>query len=405
MEVTYPRCAGLDVHKKLVVACVLTPEGRETRSFGTMTSDLLKLADWLVERQVTHVAMESTGVYWKPIYNVLEGLEELTVWVVNAQHIKAVPGRKTDVKDAEWIADLLHHGLVRGSYIPDRGQRELRELVRHRRTLIQERSRVVNRLQKVLEGANIKLSSVVSDVTGVSGRAMLQALATGEERPEALADLARGRLQEKRPVLEEALRGVMGSHQRLMLQSHLRHLAFLESEVDRLSKEVAERMRPFEEAMQRLDDIPGLGPRTLQDLLAETGLDMTRFPSDGHFASWAKVCPGNHQSAGKRRSSSIGHGNRWLRAARVEAAWAAVRTKDSYFGALYRRIAARRGGKRAILAVAHALLVTLYHLLRTGQPYRDLGRNYFDERHRLQTVHRAVRRIERLGYHVTLDAA
>lgn len=404
MDVLYPRCAGLDVHKKTVVACVLTPDGEATRTFATMTEDLLGLADWLLEQSVSHVAMESTGVYWKPIYNVLEELD-LTVWVVNAQHIKAVPGRKTDVKDAAWIADLLRHGLIRPSFIPDREQRELRELVRYRRSLIQERSRVANRIQKLLEGANLKLASVASDVLGKSGRAMLRAMAAGEEDPEALALLAQGKLQDKRDALRSALRGLMGPHQRLMLQSHLRHLDFLEEELARLNQEVRTRLAPFDEALERLDAIPGVGRTVAEDVLAETGTDMTRFPSAAHFCSWARVAPGNNESAGKRKSGRTGHGNRWLRSALVQAAHAASHTKDSYLAAQYRRIAARRGGKRAAIAAAHTLLRIMYFMLQRKTTYQDLGGLYFDERDRLQTVRRAVQRIERLGYRVTLDAA
>jgi len=313
VRAVYERCCGMDVHKKTVVACVITPEGRETRTFSTMTGELLELADWLGERGVTHVAMESTGVFWKPVYNLLE--ERFTVWVVNAYHMKAVPGRKTDVQDAEWIAELLQHGLVRASFIPDRPQRELRELLRHRRSLIQQRADVVNRIQKVLEGANIKLSSVASDVVGVSGRAMLEALVAGEQNPERLADLAKGQLQQKREQLVEALQGRVGAHQRLLLQSHLRHLDFLDGEVQQLSGEVERRTAPFEDAVQRLDAIPGIGRRTAEQVLGEIGLDMGRFPSAEHLASWARLCPGNNQSGGKRKSSITGHANPWLRSA------------------------------------------------------------------------------------------
>ena len=319
MEVINARCCGLDVHKKTVLACVMTPEGRETRTFRTMTKDLLELADWLVECRVTHVAMESSGVFWKPIYNLLEGLD-LTLLVVNARHIKAVPGRKTDVKDAQWIADLLRHGLLRSSYIPDRSQRELREVVRYRRNLVRERSRGVMRIQQVLEGANIKLSSVATDVVGVSGRAMLEALARGSEDPQAMAALAKGRMRPKRPELEEALRGMMGSHQRMLIQSQLRHLDFLNQEIVQLDEEVAARMAPFEEAIQVADAIPGVGPRTAQEILAETGPDMNSFPTARHLSSWAHVCPGNNESAGKRKSGATGRGNPWLRSALVEAA-------------------------------------------------------------------------------------
>lgn len=404
MEVIYPRCCGLDVHKKTVAACVITPEGQETRTFTTMTKDLLLLADWLAQCEVTHVGMESTGVYWKPVYNLLEGTG-VTLLVVNAQHIKAVPGRKTDMKDAEWIATLLRHGLLRASYIPDRPQRELRELIRYRRTLIQERGQVVNRIQKVLEGANIKLSSVATDVVGVSGRAMLEAMVQGTEDPQVLAGLARGKLREKRAALEEALRGLMGRHQRLLLQSHLRHLDFLDAEVADIDREVATRMAPFEGALSQADSIPGIGRRTAEAILAETGVEMSRFTTAAHLSSWARVCPGNNESGGKRRRASTGRGNPWLRSALVEAAWAAARTRDTYLSAQYHRLAARRGAKRAIVALAHTILVILYHLLRTGRTYQDLGGNYFDERQRQHVLHRAVHRIERLGYKVSLEAA
>lgn len=403
MQVVYERCCGVDVHKKMVTACIITPEGQETRTFSTMTRDLLRLADWLSGHQITHVAMESTGVFWKPIYNLLE--DGFTVMVVNAQHIKAVPGRKTDVKDAEWIAALLRHGLVRSSFIPDRPQRESRELVRYRRRLIQERTRAINRIQKLLEGANIKLSAVASDVVGVSGRAMLEAMVRGVEDPQALADMAKGKLRDKRPALEEALQGLMGDHQRMMLQSQLRHLDFLDQEISQLDEEVSQRMRPFEEAIQRIDKIPGIGRRTAEEVLAEIGVDMDRFPSAKHLASWARICPGNNESAGKRKSGRTGHANPWIRSTLVEAAWAASRTKDTYLSAQYHRIAARRGKKKAAVAVAHTILVTIYHLLRDGTSYQDLGSNYFDELRRLDIIRRAVLRIKQLGYNVTLEAA
>jgi len=403
MQVVYLRSCGLDVHKKKVVACVITPEGRETRTFGTVTHDVLGLTDWLVEKGITHVAMESSGVFWKPIYNVMEGLG-LTVLVVNAQHIKAVPGRKTDVKDAEWIAELMQHGLLRGSYIPDRFQRELREIVRYRRSLIEQRAQVVNRIQKVLEGANIKLSGVATNVVGVSGRAILEAMVAGINDPSLLSELAKGRLRKKLPELNDALEGLMGHHQRLLLSSQLRHLDFLELEISGLSKDILERMRPFAEAIQRLDSIPGMGQRTAEEVLAEIGPDMSRFPTKAHLASWAKLCPGNNESAGKRMSGRTGHGNRWLRASLVEAVWGAAHTRDTYLSSQYHRIASRRGRKRAIVAVAHTILVTVYFLLRDGISYDDLGGNYFDERDRQRSIHRAVHRIERLGFKVVLEA-
>lgn len=404
MEVVYSRCCGLDVHKKKVTACVMVPEGQQVRSFGTMTRELEKMADWLASQGVTHLAMESTGVYWRPVYNLLEG-RGLTLLVVNAQHIKAVPGRKTDVKDAEWIADLLRHGLLRGSVIPDRRWRELRELVRYRISLVRQRSQVVQRVQKVLEGANIKLSSVATDILGRSGREMLEGIIAGRYDPEALADLARGRLKQKRPELAEALRGLVGAHQRLLLESMLGNLDTLGGEIDRLSTEIAGRLHPYQDILDRLDTIPGVGRRAAEQLLAEIGPDVSRFPTPAHLASWAKVCPGNDRSAGKRKSASTGHGNPWLRSTLVEIAWAAARTRHTYLSAQYHRLAARRGSQRAVVAVGHSILVIVYHLLKEGGEYRGLGENYFDECARQEVVRRTVRRLERLGYKVSIEAA
>ena len=393
----------MDVHKKTVVACVITPEGRQTRTFSTMTADLLKLSDWLSGREVTHVAMESTGVYWKPVYNLLE--DNFSVMVVNARHIKNVPGRKTDVKDAEWIADLLRHGLVRASFIPDRPQRELRELTRYRRSLIEERARAVNRIQKVLEGANIKLSSVATDILGVSARAMLDGLVFGRNDPKELAQMAKGKLRTKTGALEQALSGFMGDHQRAMLGSQLRHLDFLGDEIERLSQEVSERMAPLEEQMGRLDEIPGVGRRVAEEVLAEIGTDMSRFPTANHLASWAGLCPGNNESAGKRKSGRKRHGNSSLTKALVQASWAASHTKNTYPSAQYRRLASRRGSKRAVVALSHSFIVAIYYMLKEGTRYQDLGGNYFDQRSHHYAVHSSVRRIERLGYKVTIQAA
>ena len=400
MDAFHQRCCGLDVHKKSVVACVITPEGREIRTFRTMTGDLLALADWLKDHQVTHVAMESTGVYWKPVYNILE--DEFTAMVVNAAHIKTVPGRKTDAKDAEWIAELLQHGLLQASFIPDRAQRELRELTRYRRSLVQERSRAANRIQKLLEGANIKLASVATDVLGVSGRAMLTALAAGEEDPEVLAGLAKGRLREKTGELEQALRGLMRHHQRFMLTGQLRHLGFLDTEIEGLDQEVARRVHPFEETVAAVDTIPGVGRRTAEVIVAEIGTDMERFPTPGRLASWAGVCPGNKQSGEKRKPSPTRKGNNWLKPALVEAAKSARQTK-TYLGAQYNRLARRIGANRAAMAVAHSIIVILHHVIKTGQGFVDLGHHYFEERDRAAITRQAVRRLERLGHKVTLE--
>jgi len=402
MQVVHERCCGMDVHKKTVVACVRGDQGQETRTFGTVTRELLRLWEWLDQEQVSAVAMESTGVYWKPVYNVLESLAA-EVMVVNAQHVKAVPGRKTDVKDAEWLADLLRHGLLRASFIPARPERELRELARYRRTLIDERSDVVRRIQALLEGANIKLGDVASDVMGVSGRAMLWALANGQSDPQELSKLAKASLRGKRAELILALEGSMGDHQRSMLRRQLQQVEFLEGQIEELSQEIEERMRPFQVAIQWIDDIRGLGQRSAEAIVAEIGVDMTRFPSDKHICSWAKICPGNHQSAGKRRTGATGKGNGWLQTALVEAAWSASRQKGTYYHALYHRLAARRGPKRAIVAVAHALLTAIYHMLRDGVVHQDLGADYFERLDRDAAARRHIRRLEKLGYQVSLQ--
>jgi transposase len=414
VQVVHERCCGLDVHKKTVVACAIVPDadgkpGREVRTFGTMTADLLKLSEWLVSRAVTHVAMESTGVYWKPVYNLLEGSFELLL--VNAAHLKAVPGRKTDVRDAEWIADLLHHGLLRASFVPDRCQRELRELTRYRTSLVRERASEVNRLAKTLEGANIKLGSVASDLLGVSARAMLEGLLEGKMHPAALAKLARGRLREKTDKLELALSGQFGAHQRFMVASQLAHIDFLDEAIGALGTQIEARMgqeaeegqRPFEEAVELLDTIPGIARRAAETIIAEIGTDMSRFPTAAHLASWAGMCPGNNESAGKRRSGKTRRGSPWLRGVLVEAAQAAARTKGTYLSALYHRLAARRGRKKAVIAVAHAILLIVYRLIDRHETYRDLGANYHDERNREATIHRLVGRLERLGQKVSLE--
>lgn len=408
MRVVYERCAGLDVHKKTVVACRITPHPdgewrKEVRTFATLTDELLSLADWLRASKVTHVAMESTGVYWKPLYNLLEA--EFGVVLVNAQHIKFVPGRKTDVNDAQWIAELLQHGLLKASYIPPVEQRDLRDLLRYRTSLIQERTREVNRVQKVLEDANIKLSSVASDVLGVSGREMLEQLIAGQDDPVQLAQLARGRLREKIDQLERALTGRMRASHRLLLKLHLEHIDDLNAKITYLSGEIERLFVPFDDlqAIERLDAIPGVNPTIAQTILAELGKEMDRFPTAAHAASWAGLAPGRHESAGRNRSSRIRQGNKHLKTALVQAAHAAGRRKDHYLGAQYRRLASRRGKQRAAIAVAHSILIIAYHMLQRGTEYIELGGDYFDKRNQQQVQQRLVKRLEHLGYKVTLE--
>jgi transposase len=405
MEVLHTCCCGLDVHKETVVACLIHVEAsgqrrKEIRTFGTTTGALLELADWLRAAGCTHVALESTGVYWRPVYNLLEG--QCQVWVVNAAHIKAVPGRKTDVKDCEWIADLLQHGLLRASFIPDRAQRELRDLTRTRTTLTDARSAAVCRLQKVLEDANLKLASVATDILGVSGRAILAALVDGNTDPATLADLAQGRLRRKRAALEQALDGRLRAHHRLLIATHLAHIDFLDETITQLSEEIAERLRPVEADLERLDTIPGVGRRTAEILAAEIGLDMSRFPSAAHLASWAGMCPGSYESAGKRKGGKTRKGSKWLRRALTEAARAAARKTACYLAARYRRLVVRRGKRKAAVAVGHTILLTAYALLVRQDTYHDRSPAQLDERRREQTRQRAVAQLQALGFAVSL---
>jgi len=406
MNTLYDCCCGLDVHLKTVVACLLKTDAqnkvhKQVRTFKTMTQDILALSDWLKAEGCTHIAMESTGVYWKPLYNLLEGHFELLV--VNAQHIKTVPGRKTDVADAEWIADLLRHGLLRGSFIPDAPQREVRELTRYRRTLVDERARLINRIQKVLEDANIKLSSVVSNILGVSARTMLEALLAGQTDPCALAGLARGRLREKHDQLVQALSGFLKPHHAFMLTEHLAHLDYLGESIERVHTEIEQRLKAVADDIAFLDTIPGVSQQIAHVVLAEIGTDMSRFPSARHLASWTGVCPGNNESAGKRYSGKTRKGSPYLRNALVEAAHAAARTKNTYLAAQYRRLAARRGRKRALVALAHTILTIIYYILKRKEPYRELGGNYFDEHDRQAVEKRLVGRLRKLGYDVALQ--
>ena len=409
MNTVFARVAGLDVHLKTIQCAVRCRQesGKllaPVRSFGTMTRDLRALADYLQALGVTHVALEATGVLWKPVWNVLEG--RFTLLLVNPRHLKKVPGRKTDVSDAEWLAQLLQCGLLRGSFVPPRAVRQLRDLTRHRAQLTGEQTRVANRIHKVLEDANIKLGAVASDVLGQSGRAMLRAMLGGEQDPKKLAELARGRLRGKMPQLRLALEGNCTEHHRYVLGRLLSHLSYLEHQADQFSGRIAHRLSELlpAAAAERLDRIPGVNRITIENVIAEIGVDMAVFPDEHHLSSWCGVCPGNEESAGKRLRSRTRKGNRWLRRALTEAAWAASHTKDSYFAAQYRRLAARRGKKRALVAVGHSLLVIIYHVLKEQVEYQDLGPDYFDRLEPERLRRYLVKRLQGLGFEVTLSA-
>ena len=399
LEVIYQCCCGLDVHKRTIAAGVrrLLEDGgmhQETRTFGTMTRDILALADWLAAESVSHAALESTGSYWKPVYNLLEGRFRMVL--VNARHVKHVPGRKTNVKDCQWLGQLLQAGLLRGSVIPERPQRELRDLTRHRSQLVGERSRAANRIHKILEDANLKLAAVASDILGASGRDMLRALIRGETDAGEMADLARRQLRSKIPELRPALEGKVTAHHRFMLGELLNHLEYLENRIEAFS-------RPFAPAIAKAATMPGFDPRSAQNVVAEIGADMGVFPSAPHLASWAGVCPGNNESAGKRKSGKTTKGNRWLRSALSQSAWSAAREKDSYFQAQYRRLAGRRGKKRAIVAVAHSLLTIIYPMLKDASDYRELGCDYLDQCNARSLLPHLLKRIKDMGYQVTLQ--
>ncbi|MCB9852524.1 MAG: IS110 family transposase [Planctomycetaceae bacterium] len=408
MRKMYAACAGIDVHKKNVVVCLLKVDSkgqisREVRSFGTSTGALLELLDWLVLSSCESVAMESTGVYWKPVFNLLDSSMEVVL--VNAQHVKALPGRKTDVKDCEWLAELHLHGLIQASFIPPREIRELRDFVRTRMTLTAERAKHVNRIQKVLEDANLKLSSVATDVLGVSGRLMLNAIVAGEIDPGILADLARGRMRSKRPELRDALTGRIRPHHRLLLQTHLNLIDGLDEAIATLTAQIEECMRPFAELRERLTTIPGVGNEVATVFISEMGVDMSPWPTFRHAASWAGLCPGHHESAGKRKSGRTRHGNRWIKQVFTQAAWSAQRANGTYLQAHFRRIRSKRGPRKAAVAVAHSILVRCYLLAKTGDDYKDLGSTYFDDRAKTAITQRLVRRLKNLGYQVELTNA
>jgi len=408
VDVVVERCCGLDVHKDTVVACVRTPgrggrRHQEVRTFGTMTADLLALRDWLVALGVTLVGMESTGVYWKPVFYVLEDATEC--WVLNARHLRNVPGRKTDVADAEWICQLVEHGLVRPSFVPPKPIRELRDLTRYRKAQIDERSREAQRLDKVLQDAGVKLSSVASDILGKSGRDMLEALVQGSRDPEVLADLARGRLRTKIPELRRALEGRFSAHHALLVGQILSKLDFLDEAIATLSREIDRVIAPFVPELELLDTIPGVDRRVAECLVAEIGVDMTRFETSARLASWAGMCPGNHESGGKRKSGKARKGSKWLAANLTQAAESAGRSKDTYLGAQFARLRGRIGHPKARKAVEHSILVAAFHILAGGTPYHDLGADWFQKRRPEAHARRLARQIEALGYRVNIEAA
>ena len=405
MEVLYPHCAGLDVHKDTVVACVRHMANgevrREVRTFKTTTKELLALSDWLAGEGCTHLAMEATGVYWKPVWHVLSD-GDFTLLLANAAHVKNVPGRKTDVNDATWLADLLAHGLIRGSFVPDEQTQEMRTLLRTRKQLVRERSSHVQRLQKTLEDANIKLDSVISDIMGLSGRAMVEALIAGESEPDQLAQLAHRRIKASPEALRDALRGRVTRHHRFLLRLHLQQIDAIDAGIEEIDQEVDADVEPFRAAIALLTTIPGVSVLSAETILAEIGRDMSRFPTAGHLISWAGLCPKNDESAGKRRSTRMRKGAPWLKTTLVQWAWAASRNKASYLQAQFHRLRARRGAKKAIGALAASILTTAYHMLISGELYHDLGSDHFDRRAKARQTSRLVARLQNLGYAVQL---
>jgi transposase len=405
MEAIIERCCGIDVHKKTIVACLMTGQPHEKpkttiKTFSTMTRDLLACRDWLVAEGCTQVAMESTGVYWKPVFNILE--DSMEVILANARNVKNVPGRKTDVKDCQWIAQLLRHGLIAGSFIPPKPIRELRDLTRYRQKLTQQRSSEINRLQKFLEDANIKLASVASDITGVSAQEMIQHLIQEDMTSQEMAQLAKGRLRNKIEPLEQSLEGYLSDHHRLILRLSLQMIASYDEAIENLNGEIDKRMEPHQELSQRLSTIPGVKKKTIECLMAEIGTDMSRFPSHAHLASWAGVSPGNNETAGKRKSGRATHGNKWLKGTLVEAAWAASKTKSSYLKSKYQRLVSRRGKKRAALAVGHSILIIAYQIIKEQCVYQELGAEFFDRLNEQHLINRLTKRINALGYKVDI---
>lgn len=409
MEILYERCAGLDIGKDEVVACIRTPDGQgarrgEVRTFGTFTASLEALAGWLAQERVTHVVMEATGQYWKPVWYVLEA-RDFELLLVNARHVKILPGRKTDVQDAAWLAELLEHGLLRGSFVPPKAIRELRDLTRYRKRLIQTHTSEGQRIGKTLEDAGIRLDSVASEILGVSSRAILRALVAGERDPRALAELARGRLRQKLPALREALQGRFSAHHALLIGLALEHVEGLERSIEALDAEVERVMAPFAGARDHLDTIPGVGVRAAESILAEIGVEMAVFPTAAHLASWAGICPGNNVTGGQRRSGRTRKGNVWLRDMLTECAWAAARTRHTYLQAQFWRLARRIGKQKAALAVGHSILVIAWHLLSHDCDYADLGDDYFARRDTDRARARAISQLQALGYHVSLEPA
>jgi transposase len=406
MEVLYPYCAGLDVHKNSVVACARHMSGgkisTKVRTFKTTTEELMALSIWLTDQGVTHIAMEATGVYWKPVWHILSD-DDFVMVLANAAHVKNVPGRKTDVNDAQWLADLMAHGLIRASFVPDQLTQQIRDLLRTRKQLVRERASHTLRIQKVLEDANIKLDSVVTDLLGLSGRRILDALVQGQTTPAVLAALADGRIRATAEELTAALYGRVTSHHRFLVKLHLDHIDAIAQAIASIDKEVDSQIEPFRQPAQILSAIPGLGPLAALVVLAEIGLDMSHFPSAAHLISWAGLCPRNDESAGKRRSTRMRNGAPWLKTVLIQCAWAAARAKGSYFQSLYHRLRSRRGAKKAIGAVAASLLTTIYHMLKNGTLYEDLGANYFDQKAKERQAMRLINRLHNLGYQVHIE--